>query len=503
MNVARTLATAALLLLPLLAFGTPATSFTPSSAISGVFLRTGANGPTLGFGPVTDGEGSEIPLQTAAPPAAGAPPFCVRIPAQNAGQCLGAVLGIATSPTTFTINGTGAFQLWLSTTSPAPIVLESLTAKLLHVQADGNVTDVYFFKGDLAARSETGGDPATSSTLTLTDAPSRIAMASQRATPTIVFAGETLTLSVEVFTPVSGPDPLKVVAHYGPDMPSGVLFQLHGHAPPSIRLGTTTLPIYATGTNVTFHPISNATDQARTFPVGDPAPPATVVEGSTITFGPTPLDESAQLAGDGFVVFTVATAPTATGPSLGLAVDVTLQIGEKTFTTVTNLATHLPSSEGTTLAAPLRVTPGQVIAGENVTLSITLYAPKADNLILVFGSSEHPTGVHLPVVGGGRVGPPPPPAPAPREEPPAEPEPSEPAEPEPSNEPAASQDPSPTPEDPDPSPSPSPSDVAAPDDDGTLKEAPPKNTPSAGFALLAGALAALAIGLRGRLGKGS
>ena len=508
MNVARTVATAALLLLPLLAIASPGTAFTPSAPISGVFLRTGANGPTLGFGAVADGEGAEIPLQTAAAPASGAPPVCVRTPTSQAGQCVGAVLGIATSPSTFAINGIGAFQLWLSTEAPAPIVLESVMAKLYHVNASGGVAEVYRFQSqrtsqppeaELASRSDDGGNPVTSSTLTLSGTPARVALADQRSSPIIVLAGETLTLSVEVVTPVSGPDPLRIVAHYGRDMPSGVLFQLAGQASASVRVGTSTLPLFPTGTNVTFHPIDNETDQVRTFPVGTPAPPSTLVDGSTLTFGPTPLDESAQLAGDGLVVFTVASAPGAVGPTAGVAFDVKLQIGEKVFTAATNLGAHT-GSDPTTLSAPIRIAPGAVQAGENVTLSITLFSPKADNFVLIFGSSAHPSGVHLPVVGGGRVGPPAPPvAPVTVIDPPEEPdeEPEEPGtSPEPQPNPSASQGPAAT-------GSQAATPPAGAEDDGVVKTVPPRNTPSAGFALFVACIAGLAVALRAGRGKGS
>lgn len=505
MNVSRTLATAALLLLPLLAFAPTGAAFTPAVGISGVFIQSGSDGPSLSFGSVAQGDSQEIPLQTAAPAAAGAPPICVRVFMSNAGECVGAVLGVAASPTTFSINGTGGFQLWLSTNAPAPVVLESVAATLLHVDATGKTTEVYRFQShrtsqppeaDLAPRSDAGGDPATSTTFTLTDTPTRVAMGDERFSTIRVFADQTLQLLVEVITPVSGPEDLRIVAHYGPDMPSGVLFELHGQTPSNIRMGTTTLPIYATGTNVTFHPIDNDTQQVLVFPTGSPAPPSTVVQGSTLTFGPTPLDESTRLVGDGFIEFTVATASAAAGPNLGFAFDVVLTIGEKTFTAVTNLATHAATSDGVRYAAPLRVMPGDILAGENVTLSITLYSPKADNVALVFGSTDRPFGVHLPAMGGGRVGPPPPPAAsAAPVEPPAETE-----------EPASSEEPEPEPSA-EPTPSPSeqaaPTSTAATEDAGALKTVPPRNTPGAGIALLTTALACLAVALRAGRGKGS
>lgn len=514
MNAIRALSTAALFLLPLLVFVPPTDAFTPSGSLSGIFLRPGEGGAVLGFGPVPDGETSTIPIQTAGgSPVAGAPPVCVRAPpGPVAGTCTGAVLGIATSPATFAINGTGAMSLWLSTTSPTPIALLSVTGKLQHVNSDAEVAEIYRFEShrtsqpptlQIAPRSEDGGHPAASTILTLTETPTRIALSEFRASPAIVFAGDALTLAVELITPVSGPADLQIVAHYGAEMPSGVIFQLDGFAPRAVRLGTTTLPIYPAGNNVTFHPRPSNATEARTFPTGAPpaagapAPPTTAVTGSTITFGPTLLDEGTLIVGDGVVEFFVGTAEAATGPAVDLAFDVKLTIGDKVFSGVTNTMVHQPSLAGTRFVVPLHGSPGLVLADDNVTLSITIWAPKTDNFRLIFGSAEHPTGIHLPVFGGGSVGPPPPPAPVPT----ASSEPSEP-EPEPSSEPAEPNEPSPSP-DPNPSVSPSPSASDEPQEDATILETKPTGTPGVGFAVLAGAVAALAVASRGRVGKGS
>lgn len=206
--------TALLLAAILLAPTVPAQEVEPEAAMLALYLREAATGTgaVLGFEPSSLATGRTV--SALGPNSLNAAAPCVTSDQLN--FCSAAVLGSVKSPVEFNVSGDSGLSLWLSTTSPVPQRLSSLT---FTVNSDKSGV-LYTFGIGTYPRDGTGAQQ-----LVLDSTPRQVRLAAPApATPIQITPTHTLSFQIRVWVAAATPAVADVLVHYGAQQSTGLLF---------------------------------------------------------------------------------------------------------------------------------------------------------------------------------------------------------------------------------------------------------------------------------------